>query len=96
MSKYGSFAGRGVDALSKTGMGLAKPSCYAVDGTGRDSYIALNNGGLYSPYTPSQAPDIGTFGNRRVKRDSLATINAKHSNYTSNGTGRDLYIAYAH
>jgi hypothetical protein len=35
MSYFGTFAGRG-DSLSKTGMGLAKPSHYAVDGTGRD------------------------------------------------------------
>jgi hypothetical protein len=38
MSHFGTFAGRG-DHLTKNGMGMAKPSVYAVDGTGRDSYI---------------------------------------------------------
>ena len=60
MSVYGSFISRG-ESLTKTGMGMAKPSQYAVDGTGRDTYIALNNGGLYSPYTPSYVPELGTF-----------------------------------
>jgi hypothetical protein len=29
------------------------PENYNHPETGRDTYIALNNGGLYSPYTPS-------------------------------------------
>jgi hypothetical protein len=45
-------------------MGLAKPSQYACDGTGRDSYINLSNGGLYRPYEPACAPDLGTFGSK--------------------------------
>jgi len=47
MSGYSTFAGR-ADILYKSSMWLGKPSAYAVDGTGRDSYISLNNGGLYA------------------------------------------------
>ena len=45
------------------GTGMAKPSQYAVDGTGRDAYISLNNGGLYRGYEPYPAADVGTFYN---------------------------------
>ena len=60
MSAYASFLTRG-DSLTKTAIGMAKPSFYKVDGSGRDSYIANNNGGLYAPYSPSYVPDVGTF-----------------------------------
>ena len=48
--------------LTKSAMPLAKPSAYAVDGSGRDTYINQDNGGLYKAYEPAYAPDTGTFG----------------------------------
>ena len=68
MSLYGNFMGRG-DSLTKSTMGMARPSHYAVDGTGRDSYINLNNGGLFKMHEPSSCMDIGTFSTKRVRRD---------------------------
>ena len=55
------YRGSSNDVLSKSCMNLAKPSRYAVDGSGRDGYISLNNGGLYKKYEPAGAPDIGAF-----------------------------------
>ena len=33
----------------RTQIGMSKPIYYAIDGTGRDSYISFNNGGLNRP-----------------------------------------------
>ena len=73
-------------------MGAAKPSAYAVNGTGRDTYISIDNGGLYKPYEPYPSAELGTFSQKKRNRDSLATIESKHVGYFSNGTGRDSYI----
>ena len=49
MSVYHQFGGGSrSDVLTKPNMRLAKPSQYAIDGTGRDTYISMDNGGLYS------------------------------------------------
>ena len=65
-----------------------KNSNYKTDGSGRDSYISVNNGGFYTPrkqyptvLTSSRSTQFfgGASGNRTVK-------------YNSNGTGRDSYI----
>ena len=92
MSGYCKFGGGKGDSLSKSMIGMAKPSSYAVNGTGRDSYIAIDNGGLYRGYEPYPAADIGTFSQKKRNINSLATIESKHVGYTSNGTGRDSYI----
>ena len=42
-------------------MGMAPPARYAVDGVGRDDYIANHNGGLYVPHRPASAMSVGTF-----------------------------------
>lgn len=83
--------------LTKSAMPLAKPSQYFVDGSGRDSYINQDNGGLYRAYEPAYAPDTGTFGlnpTRKQAYSGYATIECKRQKYTSNGTGRDAYIWY--
>lgn len=90
MSVY--FGGRGNDVLTKSSMWLAKPSAYAIDGTGRDSYINQDNGGLYRPYEPAYAPDTGTFGVKSQKRSITPSIGTKRTKYFSNGTGRDAYV----
>jgi hypothetical protein len=78
--------------LSKSCMGLAKPSQYAVDGTGRDGYIALNNGGLYKGYEPAGAMDFGAFREKKARNTSLASIPTKRVGYTNDGSGRDGYV----
>lgn len=80
--------------LGKNQMSLGKPAAYGLNGTGRDTYIAVDNGGYTKAFEPAFTPETGTFGSRRYqyKDTSMANIEAKHANYSSNGTGRDLYI----
>ena len=83
------------DILTKSSMRMAKPSAYAIDGSGRDSYINFDNGGLYRGYEPAYVPDTGTFGIKARKRHQAApSIESKRTKYFSNGTGRDAYIWY--
>ena len=73
---------------------MGKPAAYGMNGTGRDTYIAIDNGGFSKPFEPSFTPETGIFGQRRFNRDNAySSIEAKHANYSSNGTGRDGYIA---
>ncbi len=46
---YKQFGGTSASFLTKQTIGMARPSVYAVDGIGRDTYIDGNNGGLYKP-----------------------------------------------
>ena len=86
--------GGGVELVGKIGMVMGKPAAYAMNGTGRDTYISVDNGGFSAPFAPSFTPETGSFGSRRLAfRDStMAHLDAKHTNYSSNGTGRDSYI----
>lgn len=61
-SNYKGGGGGFSHVLTKSCMRLAKPSSYTIDGTGRDTYINQDNGGLYRPYEPAYAPDTGVFG----------------------------------
>eukprot|EP00347_Sterkiella_histriomuscorum_P015687 403356075 len=73
-----------------------KPVYYRVNGTGRDTYIDFNSGGLIADKQIAQFPSIGTFGNNnhlgggRVfeKRPNLGN---KVILYRANGSGRDSY-----
>ena len=56
-----SFGNNTPGFLTKQQIGMAPPSRYAPDGVGRDTYIDLNNGGLYKPTRPASAMSIGTF-----------------------------------
>lgn len=66
MSVYCKFGGGRGDTITKSQMRLAKPSAYACNGTGRDTYISLDNGGLYSVYEPAKAADLGTFSSKKI------------------------------
>ena len=51
----------GLGAFSNSqGLGMAaKTLYYKTDGTGRDTYIKANNGGLSSHFGPKKWPEIG-------------------------------------
>ena len=52
----------GLGPFGKTG-GLGthgKTLYYKTNGTGRDTYIKANNGGLTSLFGPNKGPEIGT------------------------------------
>jgi hypothetical protein len=77
MSLHCKFGGGKPDYQTKVMGGSAKPSAYAVNGTGRDTYIAHDNGGLYHPYEPSYNPNTGSFLSKHHYENSLATIQPK-------------------
>lgn len=70
---------------------IVKYSKYKLDGSGRDSYIFYNNGGLYQ--------NRFYFSSRYQKLPSLdrspSPIRPKQVTYINNGTGRDTYIQYS-
>jgi len=90
LSRYGLCG-----SITKTAMsGMGRSAAYSINGTGRDTYIAVDNGGFTKPFEPNYIPENGVFGSRRVNRDASAPfIEAKHTNYSSNGSGRDGYIS---
>ena len=70
---------------------IVKYSKYKLDGSGRDSYIFCNNGGLYQ--------NQFYFSSRHEKLPSLnrspSPIRPKKVTYISNGSGRDTYIQHS-
>ena len=65
---------------------------YRDDGTGRDSYIAVNSGG-YFPFHQTM-PEFPVSTMRRFRTVKPVTPNSPHKllRYISDGTGRDGYI----
>lgn len=66
-----------------------KVPVYKTDGTGRDTYIKLNNGGIFKNISHSV-----TRGSTRVREYSPPhpVLRARTLKYRGNGTGRDTYI----
>ena len=53
----------GPPAMSKTQMWAAssKSQFYNTDGTGRDTYISLHNGGFCPPHEPTKIEELGKW-----------------------------------
>jgi hypothetical protein len=70
---------------------ILKYSKYKLDGSGRDSYIFSNNGGLYQ--------NRFYFSSRYEKLPSLnrspSPLRPKQVTYINNGSGRDTYIQHS-
>ncbi len=92
MDHYKQFGGTSASFMTKQTIGMAKPSVYAVDGIGRDTYIDGNNGGLYKQQRPASAMTTGSFRTVPVAEFNLCNLGTKRANYHYNGTGRDSYI----
>lgn len=67
---------------------------YKEDGTGRDTYILNNNGGLFNSYTKPLLGGISSHNALPNLRKSPPPFQAKNVNYRVDGSGRDFYIAY--
>ena len=70
---------------------------YQVNGTGRDSYIANNNGGNTIPTKNSGVVRYGQMNGRAPTDRSLSPPGGspvKNMHYHPNGQGRDTYISY--
>lgn len=67
---------------------MPKTNYYRSDGTGRDTYIAYDNGGCFQPMSKVHSqPKIVIRPKSGVSRSSLRSLH-----YISDGTGRDSYI----
>ena len=47
--------------LTKTNMNMSKAQFYGGDGTGRDTYIYMNNGGFCPEKQPCKVEEIGRY-----------------------------------
>ena len=70
---------------------------YHANGSGRDLYIHLNNGGFSVPHMGSIFPKPGSFRKIEMKTGPQARMKyvpteAMPYNYHQDGTGRDGYI----
>ena len=92
----GTFSAVSNDYLSKTGYrgGANHTTHYHTNGTGRDSYIVRDNGGFCKMHEAYKQPSLGTFGGKRIYRETAPNIHAKNVYYRSDGTGRDSYVVY--
>lgn len=73
-------------------MALNKSTFYRQDGTGRDAYISVDNGGLFSPSKTLSEFPVGSFIRRSSSKAVIPMTPTKFMRYVSNGTGRDGYI----
>ena len=67
---------------------------YHSNGSGRDSYIGFNQGGLAAPQARNIQPEKGSMNSREIHmKVNSPVIHSKPVYYSTNGTGRDSYIA---
>ena len=71
---------------------LPKTLYYTSDGTGRDSYIGFNSGGLCANVEGTSAGGRREMFFGDMKRNYQNHFNPKIIHYHSDGSGRDKYI----
>lgn len=90
MNRYvptsGTFAQAGKNQIS-----TLRDIKYLSDGSGRDYYAVVDNGGLYSPPKPKDFIVSGRLANPRIIKRDLSN-EARPVHYNSDGSGRDSYI----
>ena len=71
---------------------------YNTDGTGRDSYVSMNNGGFTMTNSPSICAKPSTFTSPIRKRSIGGGVGSpgRPVHYYQNGSGRDSYISSNH
>ena len=65
---------------------------YVPDGSGRDTFKIIDNGGFYKSYLPAPASPVTTFATKKSFQSPSPALNAKSFYYQSDGYGRDRYI----
>ncbi len=73
-----------------------KGTFYHTNGTGRDSYIAITQGGMYPSSSDRAEYPTSQFIARYHARPVTTTSSHKQCRYKPNGTGRDGYISDSH
>lgn len=71
----------------------SKTLFYHANGDGRDSYITVNNGGMFAATQPLPEYPVASFPSRPLVRPSPRGSPQRTVRYRSNGTGRDMYIS---
>jgi len=73
-----------------------KTRVYNIDGTGRDTYIGMSNGGNTLPFEARRqargGPMAQTGGNFFFNYPKQRSAAIKNVHYHSDGTGRDSYV----
>ena len=75
--------------------GAGRTSIYNTNGSGRDTYVAVNNGGLRVQHTNNNKNVMpGTFNSRQINYRSGRDVpgHAKVHRYRQDGVGRDYFI----
>ena len=67
---------------------------YHADGTGRDTFVKMNNGGFYKSYTPAPADPVTRFTQKRKYDPPAPALHSRPVQYHSDGSGRDSYIGF--
>lgn len=96
-SNHGNFFSTSDNYVSRTQQPmLPYQRQYKTNGTGRDTYIAFDNGGFNTMYQPYKQAEIGTFGGGKGASKFFHRTSSKPTfkvvNYNLDGTGRDTYI----
>ena len=75
---------------------MVKPLAFSVnyfpDGTGRDTFVKVDNGGLFKAYEPVKASPVTSFSAKRYWVPPSPVIKSRGVYYHSDGSGRDNYI----
>ena len=67
---------------------------YHADGTGRDTFVGMDNGGFMKPYAPAPSLPVTSFVQKRKFDFPSPVIHSRAVQYHSDGTGRDSYIGF--
>ncbi|OMJ86977.1 hypothetical protein SteCoe_11373 [Stentor coeruleus] len=67
---------------------MPKTSYYRTNGTGRDTYIAYDNGGTFQPMMSLKSCERTSSR----PKSSVSKSSTRSLHYISDGTGRDTYI----
>ena len=67
---------------------------YFADGTGRDTFVKMDNGGFFNAYKPAPAYPVTSFTQKRRYDPPAPVIHSRGVQYHSDGTGRDSYIGF--
>ena len=90
-----SFQGEHAQTVSRT---QVKPNAFRVhyfnDGTGRDTYMGVDNGGFMKPFKAAPSTPVSSFVQRRRYDFPSPAIHSRAVQYHSDGTGRDSYIGF--
>lgn len=83
------------NAMSRT---QVKPNAFRVhyfnDGTGRDTFVSMDQGGFMKKFKAAPAIPVTSFVQKRSYDRPSPIIHSRAVQYHSDGTGRDSYVGF--